>query len=109
MTYLQNNLGIFKIEGPHPLWPGELPRANFPGLGSRITGGWNETDEGHDGGSVLGQGHDRTGLYRMSQLTGLSWTISLPLYLGALRSRYVYNTKRVINGAEVGCIYCAKS
>jgi hypothetical protein len=45
----------------------------------------------------------------MSQLTGLSWTISLPLYLGALRSRYVYNTKRVINGAEVGCIYCAKS
>ena len=60
MTYLQNNLGIFKIEGPRPLWL-ERIGGHFPGPGSgkAIIERWgcpaDHTVEGHDGGDILGQ------------------------------------------------------
>src|SRR6266852_858881 len=80
MTCLQNNLGIFEIEGPRPLWPGEHFGDNFPGRGIRSIENlrW-DTHNRHDGGGVLGQGQDLIVLYSTSQSTGVSPAISLPL------------------------------
>lgn len=78
MTCLQNNLRIFKIEGPRPLWlgPGENLVGIFPGQADVKTNG---RTEGHDGGGVPGQEQDRTApLFYIVRPTGLSQVISLP-------------------------------
>jgi hypothetical protein len=59
-TCLQNNLGIFKIEGPcyYPLWSGEHFGDESHRAGSRLIARWLQSEEGHDAGGVLGQEQD---------------------------------------------------
>ena len=56
MTCLQNDLGVFKIEGPHPfkLYPGNHLGNIFPRPGSRLIVRCLQSEEGHDAGGVLG-------------------------------------------------------
>ena len=92
MTCLQYDLGIFKIEGPRRLHPGENLGLgdNFIALGSIIIARWGDkTYEGHDGGGVLEQIEQ----YYIGQINReMCHRPYLYNYLGTLRSRYERST-----------------